>query len=59
MFWIDFSRTRIGAVGMLPVGQSFNKDFFDGTVLPSIVNDRAIGRPKWKASGTFFHLDNA
>jgi histone-lysine N-methyltransferase SETMAR len=59
MFWVDFSRTGIGAVVMLPAGQSFNKDFFTGTVLPAIVEDRAQNRPKMKANGTFLHLDNA
>jgi hypothetical protein len=33
--------------------------FFDGTMLSSIVDDRALSRPKLKASGTFLHLDNA
>jgi hypothetical protein len=41
MCWIDFSRTGIGAVVMLPGQQTFNKDFFAGTVLPHIVEDRA------------------
>jgi hypothetical protein len=59
MFWIDFSRTGIGVVMMLPAEQSFNKDFFDGMVLPSIVEDRALSRPKLKANGPFLHLDNA
>jgi hypothetical protein len=44
---------------MLPAGQNFNKDFFAGTVLPSIVDDRALIFPKPKASGTVLHLDNA
>jgi hypothetical protein len=44
---------------MLPAGQSFNKNFFAGTVLPSIVQDRELSRPKLKASGTFLDLDNA
>jgi hypothetical protein len=34
-FWIDFSQTGIGAAVMLPAAQSFNKDFFAGTVLLS------------------------
>jgi histone-lysine N-methyltransferase SETMAR len=59
MFWIDFSRTGIGAVVMLPAQQSFNKEFFDSAVLGSIVEHRAQTRPKLKASGTFLHLDNA
>jgi hypothetical protein len=59
MFWIDFSTTYIGAVVMLPAGRSVNKDFFNGTVLPSIFDDRALSRPKLKASGTFLRLDNA
>jgi hypothetical protein len=59
MFWIDFSWEGIGGVVMLAVVQSLNKDFFAGTVLPSIVDDRALSRPKLKASGIFLHLDNA
>jgi hypothetical protein len=59
MFWIDFSRTRIGAVVMLPAQQSLNKDFFAGTVLPHVVEDRELTRPKLKAHGTSLHLDNA
>jgi hypothetical protein len=35
MFWIDFLRTDIGAVIMLPAEQSFSKDLLAGTVLPS------------------------
>jgi hypothetical protein len=58
MFWIDFSRTGIGAVVMLPVQQSFNKDFFAGTILLHVVEDRELTRPKLKAHGTFVHLDN-
>jgi hypothetical protein len=44
---------------MLPAWQCFNKDFFAGTVLPSIVGDRALSRPKLKISATFLHLDIA
>jgi histone-lysine N-methyltransferase SETMAR len=44
---------------MLPAGQSFNMDFFRGTVLPTIAEDRAQTRPKLKARRTFLHLDNA
>jgi hypothetical protein len=59
MFWIDFSRTGIGAVVMLPAGQSFNKYLFAGTGSSSIVDDRALTRPKLKANHTYLHLDNA
>jgi hypothetical protein len=59
MFWIDFPRTGIGAVVMLPAQQSFNKDFFAGTVLLRVVEDRELTRPKLKAHGTFLHLDDA
>jgi hypothetical protein len=38
---------------MLPAGQTFNKDFFAATVLPSIVDDRALSRPKLKAMELF------
>jgi hypothetical protein len=53
MFWIDFSRTGIGAVVMLPAQQSFNKNFFAGTVLLHVVEDRELTRPKLKAHGLF------
>jgi histone-lysine N-methyltransferase SETMAR len=43
----------------VPSGQSFNKGFFPGTVVLGIVDDKALSRPKWKASETFRHLDNA
>jgi histone-lysine N-methyltransferase SETMAR len=59
MFWIVFSRTGIGAAVTLPVGQSFNKDFFACTMLPSIVDDRALSCPELKTSCPFAHLDNA
>jgi hypothetical protein len=59
MYWINFSRTGSGAVATLPAGQSLNKDFFAGTVPPSIVDDRALSRPKIAASGAFLHLDEA
>jgi hypothetical protein len=59
MFWMDFSRTGIGAVVILSVGQSLNKEFFANTVLPSIVDDRALSCPKLKASGTVLHVGNA
>jgi histone-lysine N-methyltransferase SETMAR len=59
MFWIDFSRTGIGAVVMLPVGESFNAVFFADTVLPSVIEDRALTRPRLRARDIFLHLDNA
>jgi hypothetical protein len=59
MFWIDFSRSRIRLVVMLPAQQSFNKDFFAGTVLLPVAEDRQVTRPKLKAHGTFLHLDKA
>jgi hypothetical protein len=40
-------------------GIKFQQRPFAGTVLPSIVDGRALSRPKLKASGTFFHPDNA
>jgi hypothetical protein len=39
--------------------QSFNKDFFAGTVLPNIANNSALNRSKLKTSGTFPHLDDS
>jgi hypothetical protein len=59
MFCIELSRRGIGAGVMLPAAQSFNKDFVAGTVLSSIVDDKALSRPKLKVSGSFPHLDNA
>jgi histone-lysine N-methyltransferase SETMAR len=59
MFWIEFSRSGIGTVVILPPGQSFNRDFFLDNVLLKIVDDRALRRPRLKARGTFLHLDNA
>jgi hypothetical protein len=59
MFWIDFSWTGIGVVVVLPAGQRFNKDFFAGAMLPNIVDDRALSRPKLKANGTFLDLDDS
>jgi hypothetical protein len=53
MFWIDFSRTGIGPVEMLPAQQSLNKDFFAGTVLLRVLEDRELARPNLKAHGTF------
>jgi hypothetical protein len=45
MFWFNFPQMGIDAVVVLPAGQSFNKEFFAGKVLPNIVNDRALSRP--------------
>jgi hypothetical protein len=59
MFWIDFSRTGSGAVVMLPAQQSFNKDFFAGTVVLHLVEGTEPTRPKLKAHGAFLHLDLA
>jgi hypothetical protein len=59
MFWIDSSRIRVRAVVMLPAGRRFNKDFFTGTVLPSIFDDRALSRRQLKANGHILHLDKA
>jgi hypothetical protein len=44
---------------MLPAQQSFNKDFFPGTVLLHVVEDRERTRPKLKPHASFLHLDNA
>jgi hypothetical protein len=44
---------------MLPARQDFDKDFFAGPLLPSIIDDRAPNRTKLKASGTLLHLDSA
>jgi hypothetical protein len=43
---------------MLPPGQSFDRDFCVDNVLPKIIDDRALGRPKLKACGTFLHLED-
>jgi histone-lysine N-methyltransferase SETMAR len=59
MYWIDFSRTGIGAVVMLPAGQGLNKDLFASTVLASTIDDRPQSRPEFKVGGTFLHLGNA
>jgi hypothetical protein len=59
MLWIEFSRTAIGAVVMLPVGRSLNKGFFTGTGLPSIVDDRVLNCSKPKGNRTFRYLDKA
>jgi hypothetical protein len=49
-FGLSFSWTDIGAMGVFPAQQSFNKDLFSGRVLRHIVESKR---------GTFFHLDNA
>jgi hypothetical protein len=59
MFWILFSRAGIGAVAILPPGQSFNQDFFIDNVLLKIIDDKGLGHPKLKAHGTSLHLDSA
>jgi hypothetical protein len=40
-------------------GQGFNRDFFVDNVLPKIIDDRVLGRPKLKALRTFPHVDKA
>jgi hypothetical protein len=58
MFLIQFSTAGVGAMVMLPPGQSFNRDLFIDKVLPTITNNMALGRAKSKALEPFLHLDN-
>jgi hypothetical protein len=48
MFWIEFSRPGIGAVGTLPPEQNFKRDFFVNNVLTKNIDDRALSVPKLK-----------
>jgi histone-lysine N-methyltransferase SETMAR len=59
MFWNDFSRTGIHAMVMLRAGESFNMDFFAGTVLPSLAENSAQTRPKLKVRRLFLHRHNS
>jgi hypothetical protein len=56
---IGFSRIGRSAVVMLAIAENFNKKFFAGTILPSIVADKAQTRIRLKARGTVLYLDNA
>jgi hypothetical protein len=59
MFWIDFSKTSVGAVVMLSAMESFNKDFFPGTLPLSLAEARGRKHPNLRASGHFLGLDRA
>jgi hypothetical protein len=44
---------------MPPAGQGRDKEFFAGTMLLNIINNRALSRPKSMVTHAFLHFDNA
>jgi hypothetical protein len=43
----------------LPQGQNYNSRFFTEIILPSIVENLSVARPKLKATADHLHIDNA
>jgi hypothetical protein len=54
-----FSRTGFVSIEFLPQGQNSNSDFFTEIILPSIVENLSIARPKLKATAAHLHINNA
>jgi hypothetical protein len=54
-----FSRTGFVSIESLPHGQKYNSHFFKEIILPSIVENLSLARPKLKATTVHLHIDNA
>jgi hypothetical protein len=54
-----FSRTGFVSIEFLPQGQNYNPHFFTEIILPSIVENRSVSRPKLKATAANLHINNA
>jgi histone-lysine N-methyltransferase SETMAR len=54
-----FSHTGFVSVEFLPQGQNYNSHFFTEIILPSIVENLSVARPKLKATAAHLHIDNA
>jgi histone-lysine N-methyltransferase SETMAR len=54
-----FSRTGFVSIEFLPQGQNYKSHFFTEIILPSIVENLSIARPKLKTTAAHLHIDNA
>jgi histone-lysine N-methyltransferase SETMAR len=54
-----FSRTGSVSIEFLPQGQNYNLHFFTEIILPSIVENLSVARPKLKATAPHLHIENA
>jgi hypothetical protein len=54
-----FSRTGFVSIEFLPQGQNYNSYFFTEIILPSIIENLSVARPKLKATAARLHIDNA
>jgi hypothetical protein len=59
MLSVYFSRTGFVSIEFLPQGQNYNSHFFTEIILPSIVENLLVARPKLKATAAHLHRDNA
>jgi hypothetical protein len=55
----DFLRTDFVSMELLPQGQNYNSYFFTEIIVPSIVENLSVARPKLKAIAAHLHIDNA
>jgi hypothetical protein len=53
------SRSGFVSIEFLPQGQNYNSHFFPEIILPSIVENLSVARPKLKATAAHLHIDNA
>jgi histone-lysine N-methyltransferase SETMAR len=54
-----FSRTGFVSIEFLPQGQNNNSHFFTEIILPSIVDNLSVARPKLKAPAAHLHINIA
>jgi hypothetical protein len=54
-----FSRTGFVSIEFLPQGQDYNSYFFTEIILPSIVENLSVARPKLKTTASHLHIDDA
>jgi hypothetical protein len=54
-----FSRTGFVSIEFLLQGQNYNSHFFTEIILPSIIENLSVARPKLKATAAHLHIDNA
>lgn len=59
MITVLWSVAGFRVIEALPTGRSFNKDYFESTILASLEQEYARTRPVRKTNGIFIHLDNA
>jgi histone-lysine N-methyltransferase SETMAR len=59
MLSVYLSPTGFVSIEFLPQGQNYNSHFSTEIILPSIVENFSVARPKLKATATHFHIDNA